>query len=86
MLKASLLTSCCPSSSTKKASSSAKKTGTRKHDADAILGFEEKKELSETIQSLDSPALEEVIQIIHEGMPEIGEVGSISSLAFLIHH
>ncbi len=73
-----------PSTSAKKASSSAKKTGARKLDADAILSFEEKKELSETIQSLDGHALEEVIQIIHDGVPEIGDVGSISPFVFLL--
>jgi len=71
--KASSTSRSRPSTSTKKASSSAKKTGARKVDVDAILSFEEKKELSETIQSLEGPALEEVIQIIHDGVPEIGD-------------
>ncbi|KAF8338313.1 Bromodomain-containing protein [Cantharellus anzutake] len=61
------------SSTSKKASSSTKKTGSRKLEADAVLSFEEKKELSETIQSLEGSALEEVIQIIHDGVPEIGD-------------
>jgi len=56
--------------STKKA---APKKGGRRLDADAILSFEEKKELSETIQNLEGPALEDVIQIIHSGVPEIGD-------------
>lgn len=72
-----------PSTSTKKASSLAKKNGARKLEADAVLSFEEKKELSETIQSLEGPALEEVIQIIHDGVPEIGDVSLNSPYAFL---
>ncbi|GJJ09420.1 hypothetical protein Clacol_003642 [Clathrus columnatus] len=36
-----------------------------------VLSFEQKKDLSETIQNLDGPKLERVIQIIHEGVPEI---------------
>lgn len=43
-------------------------------DADAQLTFEEKKELSETIQNLEGEELEEVIRIIHEGVPDIGDV------------
>jgi len=58
------------STATKK---SAAKKGGRRLDADAILTFEEKKELSETIQNLDGPALEDVIAIIHAGVPEIGD-------------
>lgn len=53
--------------------------GRRTLDADAQLTFDEKKELSETIQELGSPALDEVIQIIHDGVPEIGEVSSCFS-------
>jgi bromodomain-containing factor 1 len=40
-----------------------------------VLSFEQKKDLSETIQNLDGPKLERVIQIIHEGVPEIRDVG-----------
>jgi len=36
-----------------------------------VLSFEQKKDLSETIQTLEGPKLERVIQIIHEGVPEI---------------
>lgn len=36
-----------------------------------VLSFEQKKDLSETIQTLDGAKLERVIQIIHEGVPEI---------------
>jgi len=41
-------------------------------DADAQLTFKEKKELSETIQNL-SLALDKVIQIIHDGDPDIAD-------------
>ncbi|KDQ63862.1 hypothetical protein JAAARDRAFT_29913 [Jaapia argillacea MUCL 33604] len=36
-----------------------------------VLSFEQKKDLSEAIQKLDGTKLEKVIQIIHEGVPEI---------------
>lgn len=36
-----------------------------------VLSFEQKKELSDTIGKLDGQKLEKVIQIIHEGVPEI---------------
>ncbi|KAF7982061.1 hypothetical protein HWV62_30348 [Athelia sp. TMB] len=38
---------------------------------DDTLSFEQKKDLSEAIQTLDGPKLEKVIAIIHEGVPEI---------------
>ncbi|THH02472.1 hypothetical protein EW026_g391 [Hermanssonia centrifuga] len=38
---------------------------------DDVLSFEQKKELSDTIGKLDGTKLERVIQIIHEGVPEI---------------
>jgi len=38
---------------------------------DDVLSFEQKKDLSEAIQTLDGHKLERVIQIIHEGVPEI---------------
>ncbi|EIN13579.1 Bromodomain-containing protein [Punctularia strigosozonata HHB-11173 SS5] len=38
---------------------------------DDVLSFEQKKELSEAIGALDGTKLERVIQIIHEGVPEI---------------
>ncbi|KAG1777439.1 hypothetical protein EV702DRAFT_1179538 [Suillus placidus] len=38
---------------------------------DDALSFEQKKDLSEAITSLDGVKLEKVIQIIHEGVPEI---------------
>lgn len=39
-----------------------------------VLSFEQKKELSDTIGKLDGSKLERVIQIIHEGVPEIRDV------------
>lgn len=41
---------------------------------DDVLTFEQKKDLSEAIGKLDGPKLEKVIQIIHEGVPEIRDV------------
>ncbi|CAA7264706.1 unnamed protein product [Cyclocybe aegerita] len=38
---------------------------------DDVLTFEQKKDLSESIGKLDGARLEKVIQIIHEGVPEI---------------
>lgn len=38
---------------------------------DDVLTFEQKKDLSESISKLDGTKLEKVIQIIHEGVPEI---------------
>ncbi|KAG6911769.1 hypothetical protein DXG01_000015 [Tephrocybe rancida] len=39
-----------------------------------VLTFEQKKDLSESIAKLDEQKLEKVIQIIHEGVPEIRDV------------
>jgi hypothetical protein len=44
---------------------------------DDVLSFEQKKDLSEAIQTLDGQKLERVIQIIHEGVPEIRDVSVI---------
>jgi bromodomain-containing factor 1 len=41
---------------------------------DDILSFEQKKDLSESISKLEGSKLEKVIQIIHEGVPEIRDV------------
>ncbi|KAF9649088.1 Bromodomain-containing protein [Thelephora ganbajun] len=71
-----------PSSSkpAKAAASSSKKATTTKKSGkksaavpgdDDVLTFEQKKDLSEAIQTLDGQKLERVIQIIHEGVPEI---------------
>jgi bromodomain-containing factor 1 len=45
---------------------------------DDVLSFEQKKDLSEAIQTLDGQKLERVIQIIHEGVPEIRDVRFLS--------
>ena len=41
---------------------------------DDVLTFEQKKDLSDTISKLDGAKLEKVIQIIHDGVPEIRDV------------
>ena len=41
---------------------------------DDVLSFDQKKDLSETIQTLDGDKLEKVISIIHEGVQEIRDV------------
>lgn len=43
---------------------------------DDVLTFEQKKDLSESIGKLDGTKLEKVIQIIHEGVPEIRDVST----------
>jgi len=43
---------------------------------DDVLTFEQKKDLSEAIGKLDGSRLERVIQIIHEGVPEIRDVSN----------
>lgn len=43
---------------------------------DDILTFEQKKDLSESISKLEGSKLEKVIQIIHEGVPEIRDVST----------
>jgi bromodomain-containing factor 1 len=67
----------------KAATSSSKKATTTKKSGkksaavpgdDDVLTFEQKKDLSEAIQTLDGQKLERVIQIIHEGVPEIRDV------------
>ncbi|GLB36381.1 putative transcription factor [Lyophyllum shimeji] len=66
-----------PVASTSKAISSkpvksTQKKKTKKPIADNdVLTFEQKKDLSESIAKLDETKLEKVIQIIHEGVPEI---------------
>lgn len=56
-----------------------KATSTRKKQKkpvadDDVLSFDQKKDLSDTIAKLDGVKLERVIQIIHEGVPEIRDV------------
>ncbi|KAF9014933.1 Bromodomain-containing protein [Cyathus striatus] len=52
---------------------STKKASTKKKPLpdDDVLTFDQKKDLSESIGKLDGSKLEKVIQIIHEGVPEI---------------
>ena len=51
-----------------------KKVSKKPIDDNDVLSFEQKKELSDTISKLDGTKLERVIQIIHEGVPEIRDV------------
>jgi len=60
------------SKSTNKTSKSSSKKKSKKPVAeDDVLTFEQKKDLSEAIGKLDGSKLEKVINIIHEGVPEI---------------
>lgn len=70
-----------PVSSTSKATSkppkvSSKKKGKKPIADDDVLTFEQKKDLSESIGKLEGAKLEKVIQIIHEGVPEIRDVST----------
>jgi bromodomain-containing factor 1 len=51
-----------------------KKVSKKPIEDNDVLSFEQKKELSDTIGKLDGQKLERVIQIIHEGVPEIRDV------------
>jgi Bromodomain extra-terminal - transcription regulation len=51
-----------------------KKKKKQSHDDDEVLTFEQKKALSESIQTLDGAKLEKVLEIIDEVYPEIREV------------
>lgn len=51
-----------------------KRKGKKPVGDDDVLTFEQKKDLSEAIQTLDGQKLERVIAIIHEGVPEIRDV------------
>lgn len=55
-----------------------KRKGKKAVADDDVLSFEQKKDLSEAIQKLDGTKLERVIQIIHEGVPEIRDVSVLS--------
>lgn len=55
----------------KQPKASSKKKGKKPISDDDVLSFEQKKDLSESIGKLDGVKLEKVIQIIHEGVPEI---------------
>ncbi|EGO04328.1 hypothetical protein SERLA73DRAFT_68025 [Serpula lacrymans var. lacrymans S7.3] len=50
---------------------STKRKGKKQLHEDDTLTFDQKKDLSEAIQKLDGTKLEKVIQIIHDGVPEI---------------
>ena len=62
------------SKSTNKTSKSSKKKSKKPVAEDDVLTFEQKKDLSEAIGKLDGTKLEKVINIIHEGVPEIKDV------------
>jgi hypothetical protein len=70
------------SSKPTKANASSSKKATTPGDDD-LLTFEQKKDLSETIQTLEGQRLERVIQIIHEGVPEIRDVRPVPFLGSL---
>lgn len=53
------------------ANGTVKKKSKKQIQDDDILTFEQKKDLSEAISSLDESKLEKVIQIIHEGVPDL---------------
>ncbi|ESK98428.1 transcription regulator [Moniliophthora roreri MCA 2997] len=55
----------------KTSTSSSKKKSKKTISDDDVLSFEQKKDLSEAIATLEGSKLERVIQIIHEGVPEI---------------
>lgn len=63
-----------PKSNGTKAPTSRKKPTKKPITDDDVLSFEQKKELSDSIGKLDGTKLERVIQIIHEGVPEIRDV------------
>lgn len=67
-----------------KPQSSKKKTKKPIADDD-VLTFEQKKDLSESIGKLDGTKLEKVIQIIHEGVPEIRDVSTPFILSVIIN-
>jgi bromodomain-containing factor 1 len=60
------------------AKSSGKKKTKKPIADDDVLTFDQKKDLSEAIGRLDGTKLEKVIQIIHEGVPEIRDVRFLS--------
>ncbi|EEB88218.1 hypothetical protein MPER_14069, partial [Moniliophthora perniciosa FA553] len=60
----------------KTSTSSSKKKSKKTISDDDVLSFEQKKDLSEAIATLEGSKLERVIQIIHEGVPEIRDVSN----------
>lgn len=74
--KAPVASSSKPAPKQPKASTTSKKKGKKPVADDDVLTFEQKKDLSESIGKLDGTKLEKVIQIIHEGVPEIRDVST----------
>ena len=62
------------SKASNKTSKSSKKKGKKPIADDDVLTFEQKKDLSEAIGKLDGAKLEKVINIIHEGVPDLKDV------------
>lgn len=69
-----------PSTKPNHAGGSFKKKKKATHDDDEALTFEQKKQLSETIQTLDGGRLEKVLEIIDEVYPEIREVNKFCAV------
>ena len=79
-----------PIASSSKATGKSSKATTKKKNKKLIsdndvLTFEQKKDLSESIGRLDGIKLEKVINIIHEGVPEIRDVSLVFCLRGLIN-
>lgn len=68
---------------TKPPKSNLKKKTKKNITDDDILTFEQKKDLSESISKLEGSKLEKVIQIIHEGVPEIRDVSNSQSCSLI---
>ena len=62
-----------------------KKVSKKPVEDNDVLSFEQKKELSDTIGKLDGQKLEKVIQIIHEGVPEIRDVRVLQLYTVLVN-
>ena len=78
-----------PIASSSKAASKSNKAAKKKNSKKLItendvLTFEQKKDLSESIAKLDDTKLEKVIQIIHEGVPEIRDVSPMSKFIIFL--
>lgn len=63
-----------------------KKKGKKPIADDDVLTFEQKKDLSESIGKLDGVKLEKVIQIIHDGVPEIRDVCLSTHFFSMVSH
>jgi bromodomain-containing factor 1 len=62
-----------------KSSGGSSKKGKGRLGDDDVLSFDQKKDLSDAIGQLDGSKLEKVIQIIHDGVPEIRDVSVLVS-------